>query len=79
MTKFTMKLIGKIQEGLHEQSFTEKDVDHIEISFGDKKIEIGKPSLERKLEKIEKYIKTHESNDTNYIFGVKELKEILKD
>ena len=71
-----MKLIGRIQEGLREQSFTEKDVDHIELSFGDKKIEIGKPSLERKLEKIKELINDGKSFDP---IQRDWLKEILKD
>lgn len=54
-SKYTLKLNGTVSDGKYTESFTEKNVDHIEFSFGNKKIKIG-DSLEsaRKLQELVK-------------------------
>jgi len=56
-SKYTLKLTGTVTDGKYTQSFTEKNVDHIEFSFGDKKIEIGKKSLEREIHQLKTALK----------------------
>ena len=34
---------------------------------------------EKKLDEIKEYVRLHEGKDTNYLYGIKELKEILKE
>ena len=40
-TKYNLKLTGIVSDGKYSKTFTEKNVDYIEFSFGDKKIKIG--------------------------------------
>ena len=59
--KYTMKLNGTVFAGRFSQQFTEKNVDHIEFSFGNKKIVIGDETTSAlKLQKlVKKMIKSN--------------------
>ncbi len=52
MNKYKLKLTGTVSDGTHTQEFTEKNVTYIEFEFGDKKIEIGKKSLEKEIKQL---------------------------